>query len=136
MIDIRKQFPLDRSITLSVAEKLKIKHPSVTDAQTGEQIAHWMTTDLLIDYYDKQDQRQQLAIYLKPAEDLKGANLEKLIIECIYWALRGARKCLPQSHFFKFGKPSNNFLITTEATHEIAGMVTLACHTFWGKSDE
>ena len=94
VIGSREQFPLDRSTTLAIAEKLKIKHPSVTDAQTGEQIAHWMTTDLLIDYYDKQDKRQQLAIYIKPAEDLKGANLDKLIIERIYWALKGVRFCI------------------------------------------
>lgn len=92
--DIREQYPLDRSITLALAEKLKLSHPSVTDAKTGNQIAHWMTTDLLIDYFDKQDNRQQLAVYIKLAEELKGANLDKLIIEYAFWALKGVRFCI------------------------------------------
>ena len=94
VIDTRDQYYLDRAITLAIAEKLNIKHPSIPDAQTGEQIAHWMTTDLLIDYYDKRNERQQLAVYIKPAEDLKGSNLDKLIIEYIYWSLKGVRFCI------------------------------------------
>ncbi len=94
VIDIREQYPLDRSTTLSIAEKLNIKHPSVPDSQTGEQIAHWMTTDLLIDYYDQQGNQQQLAVYIKTANDLKGRNLDKLIIEFAYWTLKGVRFCI------------------------------------------
>lgn len=94
VIDIREQFPLDRSTTLSIAEKLKIRHPSVTDSTTGIKIAHWMTTDLLVDYYDQQRNRQQLAVYIKPAKELKGDNLNKLIIEYAYWSLRGVRFCI------------------------------------------
>ena len=94
VIDIREQYPLERSITLSIAEKLKITHPSVNDAQTGEKIAHWMTTDFLVDYLDKEGRRKQLAVYIKPAKELKGKNLDKLIIEFAYWVLKGVRFCI------------------------------------------
>ncbi|USE34989.1 TnsA endonuclease N-terminal domain-containing protein [Endozoicomonas sp. SCSIO W0465] len=51
--DIREQFPLDRSITLAIAEKLGIGHPKGIDAHTGLPMAIRMTTDLLIDYVDE-----------------------------------------------------------------------------------
>ncbi|MCW7554020.1 TnsA endonuclease N-terminal domain-containing protein [Endozoicomonas gorgoniicola] len=70
VLDIREQFPLDREVTLSIAEKLKIKHPSVTDYNTKEPMAHWMTTDLLVDYFDNEGNKKQLAVYIKPSKDL------------------------------------------------------------------
>lgn len=95
VFDIREQLPLDRGVTLSIAEKLKINHPSVTDYNTEEKIANWMTTDLLIDYLDKDGNKKQLAVYIRPAKDLKSSrNLQKLIIEYVYWRLKGVRFCI------------------------------------------
>ncbi|MET4695281.1 TnsA endonuclease N-terminal domain-containing protein [Endozoicomonas lisbonensis] len=101
VFDIREQFPLDREVTLSIAEKLKIGHPSVTDYNTKEKIANWMTTDLLVDYLDNEGNKKQLAVYIKPAKDLKSSrNLQKLIIEYVYWQLKGVRFCIITDNSF------------------------------------
>lgn len=94
VLDIREQFPLDREITLAIAERLNIAHPIVTDSSTGEDIANWMTTDLLIDFVDKEGVVNQVAICIKPAEKLTPRNLQKIKIEFCYWALKGVRFCI------------------------------------------
>ncbi len=83
VMDIREQFPLDREVTLAIAEKLNVKHSTVTDSNTGEEIANWMTTDLLIDFVDKEGVVNQVAICIKPAEKLTPRNLQKIKIEWV-----------------------------------------------------
>ncbi|WP_257265288.1 TnsA endonuclease N-terminal domain-containing protein [Endozoicomonas sp. ONNA2] len=65
VLDIREQFPIEREMTLSIAEKLKIKHPETTDYNTKEKIALWITTDFLVDYNDEEGNKKQVAIYAR-----------------------------------------------------------------------
>ena len=89
VIEIREQFPLDRSITLAIAEKLKIKHPSELVYNTNEPFAVGMTTDLLITMIDENGRKFDIAVSVKPAHKLCDKRVfEKQKIEFTYWALK------------------------------------------------
>lgn len=75
--DIREQFPLDRSITLQIANEMGIAPPA--DPTTGCQIV--MTTDLLI----TTDKNKLLARSVKPHDALNRRVVDKLEIERRYW---------------------------------------------------
>lgn len=82
VIDIREQYPLDRELTLQIAEELGYRHPTENTTQTPIV----MTTDFLITV-----RREKEIIYLartvKPSEDLeKNRSIEKFEIEREYWA--------------------------------------------------
>lgn len=81
VIDIREQFPLDREVTIKIAESKNIKHS--IDKDTGTPIV--MTTDFLITVRGKKGY-QYWAKSIKPVEKLNEKRvIEKLEIERQYW---------------------------------------------------
>ncbi|GAA4649340.1 TnsA endonuclease N-terminal domain-containing protein [Kistimonas scapharcae] len=92
VIEIREQFPLKRSLTLAIAEKLKIKHPSQTDYNTKKPFAIYMTTDFLVTLFNENGQKYLLAVSVKPTSELRDKRvLAKQKIEYAYWSLQGIR---------------------------------------------
>ncbi|MBV5269630.1 MAG: Tn7 transposase TnsA N-terminal domain-containing protein, partial [Afipia sp.] len=82
VVDIREQFPLDRTETLAIAAARGIKHPQVK----GVSIV--MTTDFL-ETRVATEGHSEMAIAIKPNEELsKTRTIEKLEIERIYWSRR------------------------------------------------
>ena len=77
-IDIREQFPLDRSKTEKIAQQFGIKHP-------GNSTEYVMTTDFLVTRSDK----THIAYSVKTSDDLKDRDLEILCIEKQYWLSEG-----------------------------------------------
>jgi TnsA endonuclease N terminal len=83
--DIREQFPLDREVTLRIADQLGVRHPR--DPISDTPII--MTTDLLIDTM-RGSRVAMLARAVKPEDELdKSRVLEKLEIERRYWTEQG-----------------------------------------------
>ena len=110
--EIREQFRLKRSITLAIAEKLKIKHPSQIDYDTEKPFAIYMTTDFLVTLIDKKGQEFLVAVSVKPASELRDKRvLEKQKIEYAYWALKGIRFVIITDLSFKSAVSENLGLI-------------------------
>ncbi|MGE7717621.1 TnsA endonuclease N-terminal domain-containing protein [Priestia megaterium] len=85
VIDIREQFPLDRQVTLSIAEEINIKHP--TDNKTATPIV--MTTDFFLTIREEKKISYK-ARTIKPSEELNNVRvIEKFEIERIYWEKQG-----------------------------------------------
>jgi hypothetical protein len=85
VLDIREQFPLDRTDTLSIAALLGIRHP--VDRISGTPLV--MTTDLLVTRRTPSGV-DLFAYAVKEDKDLERARtVEKLEIERLYWAVRG-----------------------------------------------
>jgi hypothetical protein len=85
VFDIREQFPLERELTLKIADQKKIKHP--IDKNTGTPIV--MTTDFLITV-KKENGYIFWARSIKPAKELNDTRvIEKLEIERQYWENQG-----------------------------------------------
>lgn len=85
VIDIREQYallPLEE--TYQTAQRLGIKHP----IYPGTRTLAVMTTDLLLSI-NRPDGIELIAISVKLESDLTARNLEKLLIEKIYWNARG-----------------------------------------------
>ncbi|OSX93868.1 hypothetical protein BTJ45_01932 [Bacillus mycoides] len=83
VIDIREQFPLDREITLKIADKLNIKHP--VDKQTSIV----MTTDFFLTVRDDKGIAYK-ARTIKGSNDLNNTRIiEKFEIERVYWEEQG-----------------------------------------------
>lgn len=81
VIDIREQFPLDREMTTTIAEKVGIKHPE--DPTTKTPIV--MTTDFYVTVR-KMDKIINLARTIKPSKELNSSNvIAKFEIERLYW---------------------------------------------------
>jgi len=84
-IDIREQFPLDRTETVLIAELIGVRHP--VDRISRAPLV--MTTDLLVTR-KMQCGSRHFAFAVKEDRDLNNARtIEKLEIERLYWALRG-----------------------------------------------
>lgn len=82
VIDIREQYPLERSTTMVIADELGITHPS--DPSTGVPIV--MTTDFLITVHHS-NQVALIARTVKPSEKLNNRRtIEKFEIEREYWS--------------------------------------------------
>lgn len=81
VLDIKEQYPLDRPITLAIADTLGIKHP--TDPKTGVPIV--MTTDFVITAL--QDEKEKIfARSVKYRAELDKQRVrEKQILEKLYW---------------------------------------------------
>lgn len=91
IIDIREQYPLDRTVTLAISEKSGIKHPVYKgknvkkDDETGEEIPEVMTTDFLLTV-KTEGGIKEVARSIKPSSDLENLRtIEKLEIERLYW---------------------------------------------------
>jgi hypothetical protein len=83
VIDIREQFPLDRSETMQIASRLGIRHPVV-----GGTIL-FLTTDLLVTVM-KGDQLMLFAYAIKEDKDRSKERVKELLeIESCYWWARG-----------------------------------------------
>lgn len=106
ILDIREQFALlPREETQSIAHRLGIRHPTYpsTDVFTV------MTTDLVLSMRRK-DGIELIAVSVKLTKDLTPRNLEKLLIERVYWNRRGVRWILateknipgPRAHNLQF----------------------------------
>ncbi|USE35247.1 TnsA endonuclease N-terminal domain-containing protein [Endozoicomonas sp. SCSIO W0465] len=112
VVEIREQFPLKRSVTLGIAEKLKIQHPSQTDYNTEKPFAIYMTTDFLVTLLDKSNQEYLVAVSVKPVSELQDKRvLEKQKIEYVYWSLRGVRFVIITDLSFKSAVSDNLELI-------------------------
>ena len=86
-LDIREQFallPWDE--TQSIAAKIGIRHPVLPGTSTPTVL----TTDLLLTLR-RSDGMELVAISVKLAKDLTERNLEKLLLERLYWNRRGIR---------------------------------------------
>ena len=80
--DVREQYPLQRDITLEVAQEAGIKHPATSG------VANYMSTDFLVN--TSAAARPLFAIQAKRSEDLTNARtIEKLEIERRYWKQTG-----------------------------------------------
>ena len=80
--EIREQYPLQRGITLEIAQAAGIKHPSVAG------VSQYMSTDFLVDT-SKAD-LPKFAVQVKHSEDLNNPRtIEKLEIERQYWKRKG-----------------------------------------------
>ncbi|EZP52705.1 TnsA endonuclease N-terminal domain-containing protein [Sphingomonas sp. RIT328] len=80
VLDIREQYPLARTQTIMIAERLGVPHPRAD----GVDIV--MTTDFLVDLKGG----RQKAIAVKTENDLERRRVrEKLDIERLYWTARG-----------------------------------------------
>ncbi len=85
VLDIREQYPLDRSMTVKIAEEKKIDHS--IDIQTDVYIP--MTTDFLITL-KVNNQLTYLARTVKPAIELEDPRvIQKFEIEREYWERKG-----------------------------------------------
>ncbi|PLR80080.1 heteromeric transposase endonuclease subunit TnsA [Bacillus canaveralius] len=85
VVDIREQFPLDREVTLQVADDLGIKHP--TDFKTNTPIV--MTTDFFLTVREGSSIVYN-ARTLKLEKDLNDDRvIEKFEIEKCYWERQG-----------------------------------------------
>lgn len=81
VFDIREQYPLDREVTLKVAERLGIRHP--VDQKTNTPLV--MTTDFFITLRDE-NTFNYVARTLKHSEELNDKRvIEKFEIERQYW---------------------------------------------------
>ncbi|WP_222862090.1 TnsA endonuclease N-terminal domain-containing protein [Zoogloea oleivorans] len=86
-LDIREQFallPWDE--TQSIAAQLGIRHPFFPGTSTPTVL----TTDLLLTL-ERPDGMELVAISAKLKKDLTSRNLEKLLLERLYWNRRGIR---------------------------------------------
>lgn len=87
VIDIREQFPLDRELTLRIAEEKNIRHPEDVVSKTPLV----MTTDFLITYR-KGKEVFYIAPTIKPADKLSDQRIiEKLEIEREYWKIKNVQ---------------------------------------------
>lgn len=76
-VDIREQYPLERSITEQIAEKNGLKHPGNKE--------YVMTTDFLVERRDG----TFIAYSVKTDRELAERTLQILCIEKIYWMNKG-----------------------------------------------
>ena len=81
VVEIREQFPLALSETLSIAEQYGIKHPMVN----GKYVV--MTSDFLVDFDDGKQKVFSVKASVKDMADERTA--EKLFIEKQYWKNKG-----------------------------------------------
>lgn len=85
VVDIREQFPLDRMITVEIADKLGINHSS--DTKSGTPIV--MTTDYLLTIREN-NKLIYKARTIKPSKELNDKRtIQKFEIERIYWEDKG-----------------------------------------------
>lgn len=85
--DIREQYALlPLAETQQIAADLGVRHPTYPATKTPTV----MTTDLLLTL-DRPNGDQLLAISVKLTKDLTPRNLEKLLIEKVYWNNRGVK---------------------------------------------
>ncbi|SDK26725.1 TnsA endonuclease N-terminal domain-containing protein [Sediminibacillus albus] len=94
VIDIREQFPLDREITMCIADEKEIKHPKDNKTTTPTV----MTTDFFLVVNDN-GQVKYKARTLKMCEDLNNQRvLEKFEIEREYWERQGIDWAIVTEH--------------------------------------
>ncbi|MGM9979358.1 MAG: TnsA endonuclease N-terminal domain-containing protein [Clostridium sp.] len=92
VVDIREQYPLQRNVTIEIAERLGILHPTYPKGETkdGEEVFIVMTTDLLLTIKTNDSEEAYLAVCVKPAAKLdEERTLAKLQIEKTYWEEKG-----------------------------------------------
>ncbi|MCM3715861.1 TnsA endonuclease N-terminal domain-containing protein [Alkalihalobacillus oceani] len=81
VIDIREQFPLDREVTTTIAERIGIKHPEDPTSKTPIV----MTTDFYITTRIN-EKIINFARTVKPSKELNSSRvIEKFEIERVYW---------------------------------------------------
>ncbi|HJO92886.1 MAG TPA: TnsA endonuclease N-terminal domain-containing protein [Victivallales bacterium] len=86
IVDINEQFPLDRSITLQIADQLNIKHPT----DTYSKVPIVMTSDFKIKCCNSAGEFYYKIRTVKPSGQLADERVnEKFHIEKVYWKLKG-----------------------------------------------
>lgn len=87
VVDIREQFPLERELSLQIAEKKGIRH----SIDISTQVPIVMTTDFLITTRINND-LSYIAITIKPSDKLNDSRIiEKFEIERGYWEVKGVQ---------------------------------------------
>ncbi|WP_341521417.1 TnsA endonuclease N-terminal domain-containing protein [Pseudomonas sp. G.S.17] len=87
IMDIREQFALlPWEETQAISDSLGIRHPTYPTTRTPIVL----TTDLLLSLR-RDDGIELIAVSVKFTKDLTPRNLEKLLLEKMYWARRGIR---------------------------------------------
>lgn len=87
VIDIREQFALLPWVdTQWIASRIGIAHPVIPRTTTPSVL----TTDLLLSLKEA-DGVRLIAISVKPAGELDGRSMEKLLIERVYWERQGIK---------------------------------------------
>lgn len=113
-LDIREQYallPWDE--TQTIAEQIGIRHPTIPGTSTPTV----MTTDLLITL-KRVDGIELVAISAKLKKDLTKRNLEKLLLERLYWNRRGIRWILATEDNIPIIRTSNLKFFETALTDE------------------
>lgn len=90
VVNIREQYPLDQAITLRIAERLGIPHPTYPKTKPKQPIV--MTSDFVLDVQREGDKKPSLHVRsVKPARRLyEPRTVAKLEIERVYWEMKGA----------------------------------------------
>lgn len=102
-LDIREQFALlPWEETQSIAARLGIPHPRIPGTPTPTV----MTTDLLLSL-KRSDGVELVAVSAKLSKDLTDRNLEKLLLERLYWNRRGIRWILATEENIPATRASN-----------------------------
>jgi hypothetical protein len=124
VFDIREQFPLDREVTLTIAEELEIQHP--VDTKNTTPIV--MTTDFLLSVREGK-QLIYKARTIKHSMDLVNKRIiEKFEIERVYWERQGidwaivTEEEMPQAFI-------NNLKFLSKAREFISNKKTRDCKT-------
>ena len=85
VLDIREQFPLDRGVTQTIAQQLKIRHP----CYPATQVPTVMTVDLLLTTLEH-GEKKFVALNAKRDEEAENVtSLEKLEIQRSYFEVHG-----------------------------------------------
>jgi len=80
--DIREQFPLQRELTIEIADQYGITHPSASG------VLQYMTSDFLVD--TSRSDKMHVALQAKYSDELqKPRVIEKLELERRYWEQKG-----------------------------------------------
>jgi len=102
-LDIREQFALlPWEETQAIAAQLGIRHPIIPGTSTPTV----MTTDLLLTL-KRSDGTELVAVSAKLNKDLTPDNLEKLLLERLYWNRRGIRWILATENNVHATRASN-----------------------------
>jgi len=131
-LDIREQFALlPWEETQAIASQIGIRHPTFPGTSTPTV----MTTDLLLTL-KRLDGMELVAISAKLKKDLTPRNLEKLLLERLYWNRRGIRWILATEDNIPAIRTSNLKFFETALTDERAASSVISAAEFSLKFEE
>ena len=121
VLDIKEQYPLDRAITMTIADTLGIKHP--TDPMTGVPIV--MTTDFVITTMHD-GKHETFARSVKYQADLDKPRVhEKQALEKLYWEIKEVNwKIVTENSFTRERSRNIQFLMNYYQDAVVEGLPT------------